>query len=108
MTTPTPSSCTLNSSELPQRMTEIELLSGEAPLSVERGDRKAALHFRRNDQLRGRLEELVAKEAECCSFLDLEISEAADTITLSIARPHDAQPTINGFVSLLSGHAAAR
>ncbi len=55
-------------------------------------DARNVLRFRAGPELRERLRTIVAAEADCCSFLDLALTEEADELVLTIAAPADAQP----------------
>jgi hypothetical protein len=91
MTNDTPVACSLGAGELQQRLAAIAETGASSLISREiEGDRHI-LRFRASQSARRRLEGIVAAEAECCSFLDLLLSEDGDELVLSIAAPKDAQ-----------------
>ena len=49
------------------------------------------LRFRADAKTRRRLEEIVAAEAKCCSFLDLALEERGGELILSVAALQDGQ-----------------
>ena len=89
MNEPNPIACTLVVSDLRRRLNEIAALGAESLIAHELRDGAHTLRFRRSDRTRHQLEEIVAAEARCCSFLDLSISEHDDDLVLAIAAPED-------------------
>jgi hypothetical protein len=87
VTDPQPIACTLGTSQLGQRLDEIAALGAKSLLGHDLKDGAHTLRFRRDDGTRHQLEEIVAAEAQCCSFLDLSISEREDDLVLAIAAP---------------------
>ena len=55
-------------------------------------DGAGTLRFRADGDTRARLEAIVAAEAECCPFLDMELCEEADELLLTIVAPEGAEP----------------
>jgi hypothetical protein len=85
VTDPQPIACTLGETDLRQRLNEIAAVGAESLLGHETKDDTHTLRFRRGDSTRHQLEEIVAAEARCCSFLDLSISERGGELVLTIA-----------------------
>lgn len=50
------------------------------------------LRFHADPRTRRRLEEIVAAEAECCAFLDLDLTERDGELVLTVAAPDGGQP----------------
>ncbi len=84
-------SCSLSGEQLALRLSAIAALSGER-LGCEReaaGD--WLLRFRKSAALRLRLEQIIAAESRCCSFLELSLSEEPELVLLRIAAPEDGR-----------------
>jgi hypothetical protein len=92
VTDPKPIACTLGTSQLRQRLDEIAALGAESLLGHELEDGAHTLRFRRDDRTRHQLEEIVAAEAQCCSFLDLSVDEHDGNLTLTIASTEGGEP----------------
>ena len=91
-----PIACTLSAADLSARLAEMKRLGQDALLSVEGAD---TLRFRADTQTRTRLEAIVAAEAECCPFLDMELRERAGALVLEIRAPQGAEPVVADLVS---------
>lgn len=89
MNSDTPIACSLSATDLSARLAEMKRLRQDALLSV---DGAGTLRFRANGDTRARLEAIVAAEAECCPFLDLNLREEANELLLTIAAPEGAEP----------------
>jgi hypothetical protein len=89
---PDPIACTLGESDLRQRLDEIAALGAESLLGHELKDGSHILRFRRDDRTRHQLEEIVAAEARCCSFLDLTIEERDGELILALDAPTEGRP----------------
>lgn len=92
MTEETPLACSLAAGELQERLAAIAAVGASSLLRTESDDTRHLLHFRADAATRRRLEEIVAAEAECCSFLDLRLGERAGELVLSVAAPVDGRP----------------
>jgi hypothetical protein len=99
MTEREPPSCSLAPADLERRLAAIAAL-GEDGLTgrgIEEG--RNVLRFVAEPETRRRLEDLVAAEAKCCSFLGLELAEADGELRLSIDAPADAQEVADGLAA---------
>jgi hypothetical protein len=99
MSEPAPPSCSLSQADLERRLEAIAAI-GEDGLTgsgIEEG--RNVLRFRAEPEIRRRLEDLVAAEAKCCSFLGLELAEADGELRLSIDAPADAQDVADGLAA---------
>lgn len=87
-----PIACSLSAGDLKQRLAAIAEIGKESLIdqATERGQH--LLRFRSDAATRKRLEEIVAAEAECCSFLVVALEERDGDLILSIAAPEDGQP----------------
>jgi hypothetical protein len=61
------------------------------------------LCFRADAATRRRLVEIVAAEAECCSFLELSLDRRGDELVLSIAAPRGAPALADGLAGAFAG-----
>jgi len=84
--------CSLGASELQTRLAAIAAISADSLIHSGTDGARHRLRFRSDPTSRRRLEEIVAAEAECCSFLDLELSEHDDELILTVAAPPNGQP----------------
>lgn len=102
MTDPKPIACTLGESDLRQRLEEIAALGTESLLGHEETEEGHVLRFRNGGDTRGRLEEIVAGEAECCPFLDLRVSERDDELILAVDAPKEGRQVADELVRSFS------
>lgn len=79
--------CTLGSGELKHRIAGIRDLSCRHLLSSRR--EPLALHLTYPAAALAEVEDLVAKEADCCAFLDFDL-QAGDIVQLTITAPVSA------------------
>jgi hypothetical protein len=102
-----PVACSLNASELQVRLAEIAAAGAEALIASEAEGDRHLLRFRAGTETRRRLERIVAAEAECCSFLELELelSEAGSELVLAIAAPGDGQAVADELAAAFTGAA---
>lgn len=98
MTDDTPIACSLGAGELKKRLAVIAEI-GDSLISREVEGGRHLLRFRAGAATRTQLEEIVAAEAECCSFLDLSLDGEGNELVLSIAAPEEAQ----GLADSLAG-----
>ncbi len=91
MTDPRPIACSLGASDLRQRLDEIAAVGAASLIDRDTEGGAHALRFRADETTRRRLEEIVAAEAECCSFLDLELNELEGELVLTLAAPQGGQ-----------------
>jgi hypothetical protein len=87
-----PIACSLPPADYAKRRAHIDDITRSALLGrepIESGERMTFAPEAEAD-----LRELVAAEAECCSFLRMELSRSGDALTLDVTGPDDAQPII--------------
>lgn len=72
-----------------------------ASSALERGHH--VLRFPSDAATRDRLEWIVAAEADCCSFLDLDLAERDGELVPTIAAPADAQPVADELALAVAG-----
>ncbi len=103
MTDLEPVACSLSAGVLQRRLASIAEIGTDGLIGKEPGDGHHVLRFRADDTTRKRLEELVAAEAECCSFLDLTLTERTGELVLTIAAPDEGQPLADAVALAFSG-----
>jgi hypothetical protein len=91
MTEPKPVACSLEARDLRQRLADIAALGNEGLVGREVAGGTHLLRFRGDPEIRSRLAAIVAAEAECCSFLQLDLEEEGGELVLTIAAPGDGQ-----------------
>jgi hypothetical protein len=97
-----PIACTLGESDLRQRLDEIAALSADALIAHEEAGGTHMLRFRRDDETRRQLEQLVDAEASCCSFLDLTIYERDGELILAVNAPTEGRPVADELARAFS------
>jgi hypothetical protein len=95
--------CSLGASDLQQRLDEIAELGAASLIGRDTAAGKHTLRFRPDPTTRSRLEEIVAAEAECCSFLDLKLTEYEGELILTLAAPEDGQPIADELAATFVG-----
>jgi hypothetical protein len=103
MTDPKPIACSLGANDLQRRLDEIAAVGAAGLTARDTEDGKHRLRFRSNPKTRRRLEEIVAAEAECCSFLDLELTERRGELVLTLTAPEDGQAVADEFAAAFAG-----
>jgi hypothetical protein len=103
MTKPKPIACSLGASDLRQRLDKIAALGSDSLIASEVGDGARLLRFRHDEETRRRLAEIVAAEAECCSFLDLDVSECNGELVLTLIAPDDGQALAGELAAAFAG-----
>jgi hypothetical protein len=103
MTEPTPIACSLDSSDLRKRLDEIAEVGAHSLLGRDADGDKHVLRFRSNAPTRRRLEEIVAAEAKCCSFLDLTLEAQEGELVLTLTAPDGGQPVADQLAAAFAG-----
>jgi len=103
MTDDRPIACSLDPSELPERLATIAEIGADSLVSREVRGGRHLLRFRADAATRERLEGVVDAEAACCSFLDLALAEDADELLLSIAAPAEGRAVADGLARAFEG-----
>lgn len=103
MTEALPITCSLNAGDLKQRLVAIAEIGEASLIDHATDDDRHLLRFRSDAQTRRRLEEIVAAEAECCSFLDLALEERDGKLILSVAAPADGQLVADELAATFAG-----
>jgi hypothetical protein len=90
----TPIACTLSPADYRERRSAIDRIARDALRSHTPIDGGARLTFTSGAGTEEALRELIAAEAECCSFLRMELARAGDELLLDVTGPEEAQPLI--------------
>lgn len=106
MTEALPIACSLNAGDLKQRLAAITEIGEESLIDHATDDGRHLLRFRSDAETRKRLEEIVAAEAECCSFLDLALEERGGELVLSVTAPQDGQAVADELAAAFAGASA--
>lgn len=97
-----PIACTLSPADMPRRAADIRALGRDALVAVERSEASATLRFRRDPDIRDRLEAIVAAESECCAFIDFELADGDDAIVLTLRAPDGGEPGMHMLADLFA------
>src|SRR5437016_12497045 len=90
--TTVPIACTLDESELPDRLAEWRRLAGHV---VDRADTDEGIRVRFDRSVSAAdVADLAAREQGCCSFFTFTIHIAADGTTLDVTAPADARELV--------------
>ncbi|HYG95908.1 MAG TPA: hypothetical protein VD741_02255 [Solirubrobacterales bacterium] len=102
MTEALPIACSLSAGDLQRRLAAIANVGAESLIDHVTEEGRHLLRFRSDAGTRRRLEEIVAAEGECCSFLDLSLQERDGALVLSVAPP-DGQVVADELVAAFAG-----
>ena len=92
-----PIACSLGASDLQPRLEEIAEIGAASLIDHEAKDGTHELRFQADPTTRRRLEEIVAAETECCTFLDLDLAERQGELILTLAAPDGGQSVADGL-----------
>lgn len=81
--------CTLGSGDFRQRVADIRDLANRALQSSHRNDLRLELVY--DAAMIAEVQDLVAKESDCCSFLDFDLQQHEDVVMLTITAPESAR-----------------
>lgn len=101
-----PIACSLSAGDLKQRLAAIAQIGEKSLIDHTTEDGRQVLRFRSDAGTRKRLEEIVAAESECCSFLDLALEERDGELILSITAPEDGQAVADELAAAFAGASA--
>lgn len=103
-----PIACSLSGSDLQRRLSEIAAVGHEALLDATITADRAILFFRDDDDIKRRLQAIVAAESACCPFLQLRLGPEADGLTLAIAAPNGGGFAVGEFANAFGPSAGER
>ena len=99
---PQPLACRLDGPELVDRIEACREVVQRATSRGVEGDRVVAV-YPNDAHMLGRLRELIAAEAECCSFLQFRLEETPDAILTELRLPEDLPDSMRTRVVALFG-----
>lgn len=80
--------CTLPTVERPLRLAEFDAVFADHLVEVtEQSGTSAALQFTGGIDVSGTLADLAARESQCCSFFEFELTDDNDSIRLDVSVP---------------------
>lgn len=82
--------CSLGPEELDDRMNDWRSLRAEALISESVRDGVLHSVYTRREDVARRLRALIEAEGRCCPFLEFELHEQADVISVEVRGPEDA------------------
>ncbi len=89
-----PIACTLTPGAYRDRTDELAALAARALRSREATADGERLYFADDAETERQLRAAILAEAQCCSFLRMDLTRADDTLVLDITAPADARPVI--------------
>lgn len=103
MPTDLPIACSLSATDYGSRLAKMRAVGQSALLTAQTDGRHARLRFRSGPTTQTQLPAIVAAEAECCAFLDMELRADTDITELTIAAPEGAEPLLDELVAAFKG-----
>ncbi len=98
-----PVACSLDAGDLKERLAAIAEIGADSLIDRRVEDGRHFLRFRADAATRRRLDEIVAAEARCCAFLDLDLAEADGELLLTVAAPDEARPVADELALAFAG-----
>jgi hypothetical protein len=89
-----PIACTLGARDAAARAAQLRALADRALTSREPTERGERLTFDAGAASEHELRDVIAAEAACCAFLQLDLHRAGGSLVLDIAGPAGARPVI--------------
>ena len=102
-----PIACSLDAQVLDARLAEIAALGRDALIASDNQPGRAQLRFRSDGNVHLRLAAVVAAEARCCPFLELQLDDDHTGLLLTIAAPPDAEPLLADLAAAFTVHLAS-
>lgn len=89
-----PIACNLSPGQYRDRTAELSALASRALLARQQTPDGERLTFADGEETERGLRAVIAAEASCCSFLQMDLRRSADGLVLTVAGPQDARPAI--------------
>jgi hypothetical protein len=83
--------CTLDDASLATRAAEWRSLLGAATGRFPTSEGGVRLVFPSDATVAERIEELIAKEASCCSWMIFDVERTAEALTVTVSGPEEAR-----------------
>jgi hypothetical protein len=98
-----PIACSLDATELAQRLSEMAAVGRAALVEVDHDQRRGELRFAADRGIRERVEAIVAAESRCCAFLRMRVDDAPERVVLTIEAPDGAGAALAELVGAFRG-----
>jgi hypothetical protein len=95
-----PVACSLTGPQAAERAEEFRELARRALAGRDRRDGALLLRFRSEPGVAEQVEDLAARERECCPFLEVEVGAREGEVELSIAADPEARSVLDAFYEL--------
>jgi hypothetical protein len=95
-----PHACSLSPGEKGDRAAEFHGVAARALVERERSVGMVRLSFRDEPEVRSAVEDLAARERECCPFLDLDVALHDERVTLTIGAAAEDRAALDAFYEL--------
>lgn len=92
--------CMLTGAGFRERARWLQELVRDGLLRHERDDLTLALHYRA--EVRDRVLRMVARESECCAFLQFETCDRGDEVDVTVGAPESARPVVDSLFELFT------
>ena len=94
-----PNGCSLDSSEMVERVTAWRAITSQAISREVDVDRITSIYPSDPDLL-GRMKDLIAAEAICCSFLNFKLREEEHQFVVQMSFPKEARSLVESVIAL--------
>ena len=91
--------CSLDAADMQERLVEIAAVGAASLSRRERTGDRHRLRFRPDPGTRKRLEAIVAAEAACCPFLEIEMEVRGDELLLTLAAPEEGEAVADALAA---------
>ena len=98
-----PIACSLSATELPVRRAQMAALGRDALTHASVDGTHAELRFAAAPGVRARVVDIVVAEGRCCAFLTMRVTDAPETVVLSIDAPEGAELVLRELVDAFRG-----
>jgi hypothetical protein len=96
-----PMACSLQGAEVAKRGELIRRIAEAGVERADRGEEGVEFRFRPVPGLRDSLQELIELEGECCPFLEFQLRERPDALTLTVRGPDGASSALDAIHAVL-------
>ena len=95
-----PVTCTLPTDQQPARLTEFDELFRDRVIEIDRAEPMSLrLTLDGGDEVAAQLQDLTARETQCCSFFTFEVSPAAGGLRLHVQVPPEQVAVLDAFAA---------
>jgi hypothetical protein len=93
--------CKLSGPALVERIQDWRRIASQATRRTV-GDTAIVSVYPRTDELVGELRRLIDAEAECCSFMDFQLSEIGDEVIVELRVPEEMRNVMESMLGLVT------